>query len=65
LFGQQNVKVGNGNVVDNVVKSNNQSVMNSIRDKGKSIVNEGGSSQINMTFVIEPKNTQKKSSLSL
>jgi hypothetical protein len=27
LFGQQNVKVGIGNVVDNVIKSNNQSVM--------------------------------------
>ncbi len=65
LFGQQNVKICNGNVVDNVVKSNNQSVMNSIMDKGKSIVNEGGSSQINMTFVIKPKTPQKKSSLNL
>jgi hypothetical protein len=28
-------------------------------------VNEGGSSQINMTFVIKPKTHQKKSSLNL
>ncbi len=58
LFGQQNVKICNGNVVDNVVKSNDQSVMKSIRDKGKSIVNEG-SSQINLTFVIEPKTPKR------
>jgi hypothetical protein len=37
-----------------IIKSNNQGAMKAMRDKGKSIMNEGNPSKIDLTFEIEP-----------
>jgi hypothetical protein len=36
-----------------IAKSNNQGVMKAMEDKGKSIMNEGNPSQIDLTFEVE------------
>jgi neutral trehalase len=48
MFNQQNIKVGNCNVVENI----NKNVMRSIKDKGKLVMDEGGPSQIELTLTI-------------
>jgi hypothetical protein len=45
-------------------KSNNQSAMKVMRDKGKSIMNEGNPFQIYLTSKVEPNEPQKKLRLS-
>jgi hypothetical protein len=46
-------------------KSNNQSAMKVMRDKGKSIMNERNPSQIYLTSEVEPNEPQKKLRLNL
>jgi hypothetical protein len=36
-----------------IAKNNNQGVMKAMKDKGKSIMNEGNPSQIDLTFEVE------------
>ncbi len=43
-----------------ITKSNNQSAMKVMRDKGKSIMNERNPSQIYLTSEVEPNEPQKK-----
>jgi hypothetical protein len=47
LFGQQS------KVLRNVVESSNEGAMRALRDKRKSIMNEGSSFQIDLTFEVE------------
>jgi len=56
MFNQQNIKVGNCNVVENI----SQNVMRSIKDKGKLVTEEGGPSQIDLTLTIEIGKTSKE-----
>jgi len=56
MFNQQNIKVGNYNVVENI----SQNVMKSIKDKGKLVTDEGGPSQIDLTLTIEIGKTLKE-----
>jgi hypothetical protein len=55
-YNQQNIKVGNCNVVESI----SQNVMRSIKDKGKLLVDEGSPSQIDLTLKIELGKTSKE-----
>jgi hypothetical protein len=39
-----------------IIKRNNQGAMKAMRDKGRSIMNEGNPSQIDLTFKVELNN---------
>jgi hypothetical protein len=56
MFNQQNIKVGNCNVIENI----SQNAMRSIKDKGKLVTDERGPSQIDLTLTIEIGKTSKE-----